>query len=425
MTVATGRKNFAAMEARGSSGDSAARAALRSRIANPTSIRLDELQPNPGNPRYDDEDPEVQELAETLQRVGQLQPALVVSSEQYLRAYPHLRGELGPQPWVVIVGNRRLAASHLAGRRSLDVRVDSELETAEDLEDRILIENLQRKDLPPLLEAEHLQRRLDRPGETVRSVGAAVGKSHTYVQQRIDLLHMLPEFQELFRRGQINIKTGRQLGTQPEAEQRAILAAGPPFAVGRPRSEQDPAGMADRVNRVSTAGEQADPASTPEEGLRGTVAVNRVSTADPDRSAGPDPLTGSSTRDESGNPVYRIDGGGAGESDRGNPVYTSDGDRAAPAGPPVVRAASGVQAAPAGEGIAASTPVPSAPFPGHHDIEATRASVSQWLDNALTELDRALPASGGGAMGQALADARRCINDARTALDQVPHPAPG
>jgi hypothetical protein len=48
--------------------------------------------------------------------------------------------------------------------------------------------------LPPLLEAAHLQRRLGRPGETVRSVGAAVGKSHAYVQQRLDLLRMIPEF---------------------------------------------------------------------------------------------------------------------------------------------------------------------------------------------------------------------------------------
>jgi hypothetical protein len=63
------------------------------------------------------------------------------------------------------------------------------------------------------------------------------------------------------------------------------------------------------------------------------------------------------------------------------------------------------------------------PFHRFPDIEATRISVSQWLDNALAELDRALPASGGGAAGQALADARCCVNDARAALDRVPRPA--
>jgi ParB/RepB/Spo0J family partition protein len=392
-----GKKDFATMEARGSSGDSAARAALRSRIANPSSIRLDELQPNPHNPRYAGDDPEIEEMAETMGRVGQLQPALVVSVEQYLRAYPDLRGELGPQPWVVIVGNRRLAAARLAGRRALDVRVDSELETAEDVEDRVLIENIQRKDLPPLLEAAHLQGRLGRPGETVRSVGAAVGKSHAYVQQRLDLLRMIPDFQELFRSGEINIRTGRQLGTQPEDVQRAILSAGPPFSLGRPRPAEEPTGEPEPVNQVPTA-------DAPE-------AVNPVSTAAEEP---------------------------AGEPDDVNPVSTTGGDRAEVGAPPAPAEPSPISALPASAAAASEVaPTPGAgadttavsprngsvPFHRFPDIEATRISVSQWLDNALAELDRVLPASGGGAAGQALADARCCVNDARAALDRVPHPA--
>lgn len=223
------RKDFAAMESRRPSGDSAARAALRSRMAYPTSLRLDEVQPNPLNPRYELDDAEVVELADTLRRVGQLQAALVVTRDQFLRAYPDQAPQLGPQPWVVIVGNRRLAASRVAGRPALDVRVAADLDTAEDFEDRVLIENIQRKDLPPLLEAAHLQRRLARPGQTIRSVGEAIGKSHTYVQQRLDLLRMIPELQDLFRTGAINIRVGRQLGLLSPDTQRAVLAAGSPY----------------------------------------------------------------------------------------------------------------------------------------------------------------------------------------------------
>ncbi len=217
------------MESSRRSGDRAARAALRSRMAHPTSLRLDEVQPNPLNPRYDEDDVEVLELAETLTRVGQLQPVLVVPREQYLQAYPDQHGNLGGEAWVVIVGNRRLTASRIAGRPALDVRVAADLDTAQDLEDRILIENIQRKDLPPLLEAEHLQRRLNRPGQTTRSVGAAIGKSHAYFQQRVDLLKMIPEFRELFRSGEINLKIGRRLGSLDESERRSRLAAGPPY----------------------------------------------------------------------------------------------------------------------------------------------------------------------------------------------------
>jgi ParB/RepB/Spo0J family partition protein len=389
-----GRKDFAAMEARGSSGDSAARAALRSRIANPSSIRLDELQSNPRNPRYDDDDPEIRELAETLERVGQLQPAVVMPIEQYLRAYPDLRDELGPQPWVVIVGNRRLAAARLAGRRALDVRVDSELQASEDVEDRVLIENIQRKDLPPLLEAEYLQRRLDRPGETVRSVGAAVGKSHAYVQQRLDLLRMIPEFQELFRRGEINIKTGRQLGTQPEDVQRAVLAGGPPFTAERPRPAAELDDGPKAVNRVTTAGEpeRGNPVTTGPD----AEPVNLVATAEGSEAVNP-VTTAAGSR--AVNPVTT-----AADAEVVNPVYSAesrpDGDDPA-----------------ADVAAARNGTVPPQRFA---DVETTRVSVSQWLDNALAELDRALPTSGGGPMGQALAEARSSVQDARAALDRVP-----
>lgn len=310
------KKDFAAMEGGRSSGDSAARAALRSRMAHPTSLRLDEVQPNPLNPRYAEDDPEVQELAATLRRVGQLQPALVMAREQYLQAFPGQAERLGAAPWVVIVGNRRLAAARLAGRPSLDVRVAADLVTAEDVEDRVLIENLQRKNLPPLLEAAHLQRRLARPGQTIRSVGEAIGKSHTYVQQRLDLLQMIPEFQALFRNGVINIRTGRQLGALPEQEQRAILAAGPPYSPG---SRNGKAGGADAVrgNPVSTPDRYPDP--TPS-GSSGDGRAGR-----PDR--GRSPASGPRDLDAAQHAVARWLDSAAAELDRALPVDDGDDER--------------------------------------------------------------------------------------------------
>lgn len=262
------RKDFAAMESRRAAGGSAARDALRSRMAHPTRLTLDEVQPNPQNPRYEDDDPEVKELAETLTRVGQLQPALVVALDEYLRVYPDQRSGMTSAPWVVIVGNRRLAAARLAGRPALDVRVVENLTSEEHFEDRILIENIHRKDLPPLLEAAQLRRRLDRPGESFRSVGEAIGKSHAYVQQRIELLKLIPEFQTRLRDGQLNIKTGRQLGRLDEDEQRRRLAAGPPYlgsastVPGNPVATEIALGSSDEsVNRVATeeldAGQEA------------------------------------------------------------------------------------------------------------------------------------------------------------------------
>jgi ParB family chromosome partitioning protein len=363
------KKDFAAMESSRPSGDSAARAALRSRMGNPTSLRLDEVQSNPLNPRYNEADPEVQELAETLTRVGQLQPALVVTREQYLQAYPDQRNKLGPEPWIVIVGNRRLAASRLAGRPALDVRVAADLDTAEALEDRILIENIQRKDLPPLLEAEHLQRRLNRPGETIRSVGAAIGKSHAYVQQRVDLLAMIPEFRDLLRSGEINIKIGRKLGALPVAEQQARLATGPPYLVSDPQPSLSPSDSSELGNPVSTPGTPGS-ASKPE---------NLVSDAGPP----------------------------AGVSEVGNPVSNADAHAATE---PAPRQVSPV------DGLEPEEPVRPRPRSASDVRADARLSVAQWLDSALTELDTVLAAHSDEHLDHAFIETQRHILAAREAL---------
>lgn len=385
------RKDFAAMEARRPSGDNAARAALRSRMAHPTSLRLDELQPNPLNPRYRDDDPEVRDLADTLLRVGQLQPALIVSREQYLTAYPAQASNLGPQPWVVLVGNRRLVASVIASRPALDVRVAADLDTAEAFEDRILIENIQRKALPPLLEAEHLQRRLSRPGQTMRTVGEAIGKSHAYVQQRLDLLKLIPEFQAMLRAGTINIKTGRRLGALPPEDQHARFAAGAPYLDdARPTPSKNPApGPEPRLD--------AEPA----EGV-----VNPVYNTPPDDSAA------DTERVAVGNPVYNgrsADSAAAAvgnpppaQEDSVNPVYNTD----------------------AGPDAGPRAPAPAAPetgrreSTGERDTEQVRLSVTQWLDSALAELDAVLPGQGTSTADRALVESQRHILAARKVLGQ-------
>ncbi|MGE3795741.1 MAG: ParB/RepB/Spo0J family partition protein [Dehalococcoidia bacterium] len=371
------RKDFAAMERNLPSGASAARAAMRSRMAHPTRLRLEELQPNPLNPRYDADDPEVEELAATLNRVGQLQPALVITREQYAAAYPD--EPLGPEPWVVIVGNRRLAASRLAGRAMLDVRVVEEMpgsDGVDAIEDRVLIENVHRQDLPPLLEAEMLQRRLNRSGESLRTVAAAIGKTHTYVAQRIALLKLVPELQEMLRTGRLGIRQARELGGLQVDEQQSIA--------GRLRDMSD-------------------------EEARGFLAGNsRTFPSGSDgASSGQAPAAG-------GNRVSRDGGVGDREQDDTNHDKANRNDarredtQQRPSGNQVSTDASSGAATGRAEkpGISA-------------DLEATRLSVQQWLDNAAADLDRVLPSGGDAGVGGQLAEARGFIEKARAVLQRA------
>lgn len=286
-------KNFEEMDARPGNGARAAQDVLRSRMGSPTSIPLDQLQPNPDNPRYDYDDPETVQLAETMREVGQLQAALVIPRENWALAYPDRVDELEPEPWVVLVGNRRLAAAPGAGRGALDVKVNRDLQTAEAIEDRVLIENIQRKDLPPLLEAERLQRRLRRPGQTTRTVGQAIGKSHTYVAQRVALLGLIQELQDLIRAERLDIKTARWLGTRPSGEQReALAAAAPALAEGKPfpsrAARHSP--PTEAGNRVYTPGgaEQSAAAANPAPHLDASAAQS-PDTAESEAAAGHGP----------------------------------------------------------------------------------------------------------------------------------------
>lgn len=373
--MTTKRDRFAAVEARGASGDDAARAALRSRTGRPTSLRLGELQPNPDNPRYDADDPETIELAETMRSVGQLQPAIVVPRQDYLACYP--RAQLGPAPWVVVIGNRRLAAARIANREALDVRVAVDIQSADDLEDRILIENIQRKDLPPLLEAERLQRRLDQ-GVTFRDLAAKIGKSHTYVKQRVDLLKLIPELQKLFRAGQIRVKGARWLGAQPEEIQRSILAAGGPY---------------DEPARSAASGAAVNPVSTP-------------AASEHDETDGSSPAPGNQP------PADKP------SSSAGDTSPREDGATAHPTGQPQPRPANG-EAASGGAASGGGHTDEQRPATGTDLLLNTRASVTQWLDNALGDLDGALPAGGDGGLGSAMSRARQLIQDARDTLHEL------
>jgi hypothetical protein len=69
----------------------------------PERLPLEDLQPNPLNPRYTGEDPEVVELAESFKSVGQLPAARIVSRGQFTQIYPD--EPIGAQPWVVFIGN--------------------------------------------------------------------------------------------------------------------------------------------------------------------------------------------------------------------------------------------------------------------------------------------------------------------------------
>ena len=106
-------------------------------------LPIDTIAPNPNQPRTEIDDERIAELADSIRKVGILQPIIV---------RPHGEG------YQIIAGERRWRAAKAAGLEKVPVRVIGDDET-ESLE-LALIENLQRQDLNAIEEARGYRRLL-------------------------------------------------------------------------------------------------------------------------------------------------------------------------------------------------------------------------------------------------------------------------
>lgn len=222
---------------RGAGANSTADAAADKPAEPPTTVFMHTIVGNPDNPRpeddYSDSDPEFRELKASMKEIGQLQPLAVVSRETFERAKPEavatasskIRKLIRDADWVVVTGNRRLAAARQLGWTRIDIRVQDHLGDEDGrLDEAVIIENIHRKNLAPVREAQYLQRMLERHGSQEK-VAERIGKSQMFVSQRLALLNLAPDIQEQVNTGTVKIKDARQIArTSDHEEQRARVA---------------------------------------------------------------------------------------------------------------------------------------------------------------------------------------------------------
>lgn len=213
----------------------------------PTTVLMHTIVGNPENPRdesdYTDDDPEFLELKRTMKEIGQLQPLAVLSRDAFSAAKPDLAGKVTEADWVVVTGNRRLAAARQLGWTRIDIKVQDRLGEGDGskIDEAVIIENIHRKNIAPLREAEFLQRMVERHGSQ-DAVAARIGKSQMYVSHRLALLKLAPDVQEQVDAGEVKLKDVRPLTRQPHDQQRAAVAKmreeaaapKPPRAKGQP-----------------------------------------------------------------------------------------------------------------------------------------------------------------------------------------------
>ncbi len=144
-------------------------------------IALDQIEPNPDQPRLAFDETTLSELAASIREHGVLQPVLV--------------RPLGSHRFQLIAGERRWRASRLAQIATIPAMVDDiDDETAMEI---AIIENLQREDLSPLDEAAMYDRMIRDHGYSIRRLAEKLGKDKGYVENRLRLADAPPEIRQL------------------------------------------------------------------------------------------------------------------------------------------------------------------------------------------------------------------------------------
>jgi ParB family transcriptional regulator, chromosome partitioning protein len=152
---------------------------METTILNATEYRnvsLSLLNESKTNPRRIFEDAALKELADSIRSQGVLSPLLV--------------RPLTEKSFEIVAGARRFRAAQIAEVPTVPVRIVN-LSDAEALEAQ-LIENLQRRDVHPLEEAQGFRAllNLDEPRYSVEQIAAKTGKSPAYVTTRLKLTEL-------------------------------------------------------------------------------------------------------------------------------------------------------------------------------------------------------------------------------------------
>jgi ParB family chromosome partitioning protein len=170
-------------------------------------LPIDQIGPNPWQPRSQFDDAKLGEMAESIREQGIVQPLLV-----------RPRGDA----FELVAGERRLRAARMAGLESVPV-VIRDLGDREALE-IALVENLQREDLTALEEAAAFERLIDEFGLTQEQIAARVGKSRPAVANTLRLLQLPEEVRGEMRNGRLSAGHARALLALESSVEQIALA---------------------------------------------------------------------------------------------------------------------------------------------------------------------------------------------------------
>ena len=157
-------------------------------------ITLDEIKKNPYQPRTYFNEEKLNELKESIEKNGLLQPIIV---KKAVKGY------------YIIAGERRYRAFELLGKKEIPAIIKEM--TDEEMMVFAVLENLQREDLSALEESESYKNLMDKMSLTQEELAKKLGKSRPYIANSLRLLKLPTEIKNKLEQGVISTAHARTL----------------------------------------------------------------------------------------------------------------------------------------------------------------------------------------------------------------------
>ena len=168
---------------------------MKSVEKNIASVALADIQPSNYNPRKTFDEASLAELAESIRQQGVLQPIGVRSIDE--------------NRFEVVFGERRYRASLMAGLETVPAVI---YEVSDEVaEEMAVTENLQRKDVTPIEEANAYQKLIESGRHDVHSLAVQFGKSEDYIRTRLKFTTLIPEIAALLETDEITISVASEI----------------------------------------------------------------------------------------------------------------------------------------------------------------------------------------------------------------------
>lgn len=169
-------------------------------------VSIDEIRPNPYQPRVEFDDEALMELSQSIRENGLIHPITVRKEND---------------GYEIVAGERRYRAMKIAGMLDIPVIVidADEVQMAE----MALVENIQRENLSAIEEAKAYVQIMKTSGISQSQLALKVGKSQSAVANKIRLLQLEEEVQQAVSVRQITERHARALLSVPKEEQKHVL----------------------------------------------------------------------------------------------------------------------------------------------------------------------------------------------------------